>query len=551
MRREEQRRGQNSGAMAIEGLKSSNKFVFIWALIKLHIVLLIGCVSGSSVSVKPQLSGCPIKATTSYLTRQAAVINRVFANPYHISAVPSWESVAKEKNNKPKLVSSVQPWNSAPVTPTRSRRTSTVFPHYSDDPPFSSSVASSHKRQKRHFMVISLSHHHVPVEIREKLAHPESVWANASSVLTSAPVIDEAAFLSTCNRFEIYLSTRNPTSAASRVLHYLSNYTANAIAPTYLHQYMSVLLDRDAALHVFNVACGLDSLVVGENQILDQVKRVYNRLPQFSTATPHLSQLLSHAISTGKRVRCHTAISKGGVSISSAATDFTSLTLTNTTLRKSSVAIIGAGKMSKLLLQHLKNHRVKTVTVVNRSPASVEMLRSQFPSLKIVYEPLSSLSHILRTADIVYACTSSNQYVITPQNIPSRRKPLYLIDISVPRNIDPACASNETSSPIHIFNVDHLKSIIAANTNSRKKEIVAAKNIIQQSLDDYFATTASAATAENLKQLSQDVSNKLVQEIGTNYTAAVQKHLTKIPAAVLRLLKTSSGRIMSQVATRV
>ena len=547
-----QRIAQNSAAMAIAELKSSNKLVFIWALIKLHVILLIGCVSGSSVSVKPQFSGCPIKATTSYLTRQAAVINRVFANPYHISAVSNWESLAKEKKNKSKSITTVQPWNSDPLPPTRSRRTSAVFPHYSDDPPFSSSVASSQKRQKHRFMVISLSHHHVPVEIREKLSHPEVVWVNASATLTSVPVIEEAAFLSTCNRFEVYLSTRDPVAAASHVLHYLANYTANTIAPSQLHQYMSILLDRDAALHVFNVACGLDSLVVGENQILDQVKRVYNRLPDFANVTPHLSQLLSHAIATGKRVRCHTAISKGGVSISSAATDFTSLTLTNTTIRKSSIAIIGAGKMSKLLLQHLKNHRVKSVTVVNRSPASVETLRSQFPSLKLIYEPLSSLSHVLRTADIVYACTSSSRYVITPQDIPSRRKPLYLIDISVPRNIDPACASNTTSSsPVHIYNVDHLKSIIAANTNSRKREIVAAKNIIQQSLDDYFAAATSAATTENLKQLSRDVTNKLAQEIGANYTTVVHKHLTKIPAAVLRLLKTSSGRIMSQLATRV
>eukprot|EP00602_Paraphysomonas_sp_CaronLab_P001456 CAMPEP_0185030004 /NCGR_PEP_ID=MMETSP1103-20130426/16721_1 /TAXON_ID=36769 /ORGANISM="Paraphysomonas bandaiensis, Strain Caron Lab Isolate" /LENGTH=478 /DNA_ID=CAMNT_0027564963 /DNA_START=305 /DNA_END=1741 /DNA_ORIENTATION=- len=359
------------------------------------------------------------------------------------------------------------------------------------------------KKRKEHIgdvdiVVLGLSHHTAPVHVREKLAIPEDGWNDASRELCSFESIDEAAILSTCNRFEIYMTGRNEYEAMRDAIFYLQQRTNGTLDEETLRRSLFVLSGEDAIWHLMKVTAGLDSIVVGEQQILTQVKRAYTKATEPSgSAREILKGMIGGCLAAGRRVRAETGISRGAVSISSAAVEHTTKKLAHDKgcaskpMKDANVVVIGAGKMARLLLINLSGQGITDVTVVNRSPESVEKLRVEAPKLNLHYVPMEGMWDAIASADVVYPCTSSPSTLVNPEDlsrvIDSRKreshKPLRFFDISVPRNVHPDCGSVEG---VECYNVDDLKKVMARNTLKRQRDMAEVETILQEEMGKYL-----------------------------------------------------------------
>jgi hypothetical protein len=268
-------------------------------------------------------------------------------------------------------------------------------------------------------IVLGLSHHNVKVDVRERLAIPEHNWNDAATQLCEYDSIAEAAVLSTCNRFELYLAGKNQYECMRDAIDYLQKRAGGALDLTTLRRSLFLLSGEDAIWHLLRVSAGLDSLIVGEGQILAQVKRAYERGVE---ATGHagrvVARMLNTAVSAGKRVRTETEISKGAVSVSSAAAEFTVDRLHKDCgikeLTAARVTIIGAGKMARLLLTHLNALGVTAVTVVNLTLESIAELAAEYPDMTITGRLMEDLYPTVAASDVVYTCTGSQVAVVEP-----------------------------------------------------------------------------------------------------------------------------------------
>jgi glutamyl-tRNA reductase len=376
---------------------------------------------------------------------------------------------------------------------------------------------------------------------------PEADWNNASALFCGYESISEAAVLSTCNRFEVYMSGPNRYACIRDGMRIFEQRAGPDINLQTLRSSVFVLSGDDALWHLFNVAAGLDSIVLGEGQILAQVKKAYEHgvEPGSGRAGKVVSRMLNSAITAGKRVRTETGIAKGAVSISSAAAEFTSGVLRGElpdlvqadcgpsaegdatsapplTMDKARITILGAGKMSRLLLIHLESHGIRNVTIVNRSPERMQELQAEFPNLSIELRPMEQLYDTLRESDIVYPSTAAPNYLIEPDALKAalatRTRPhkIQIVDISVPRNVHPDCAS---VPGVALYNVDHLKLVVDRNSARRQEEIAKAEGILKEEMDKYRqwqqslnAVPTIAKLHERGEALRQEEVQKLVNK---------------------------------------
>jgi len=262
--------------------------------------------------------------------------------------------------------------------------------------------------------VVGLSIHHADVEVREKLAIAEADWNAASNEICESGVVPEAAVLSTCNRFEVYYAASDPRAAMAHISKYLSK--RSGIPVSELRRNLFMLSGEDAVWHVMRVSGGLDSLIVGEGQILSQVRHCYlHSIEEDGCGGKVLSRLLNNALAAGKRVRSETAISKGSVSISSAAVELTEMLSQQDLMMPFSearLAVVGAGKMTRLLVTHLASRGLKKITIVNRSLGRPKELQEQFPDIDIEITLMDDLWDVVAKSDIVYTATSSVDAVV-------------------------------------------------------------------------------------------------------------------------------------------
>ena len=297
--------------------------------------------------------------------------------------------------------------------------------------------------------VIGLSIHHASVEVREKLAIKEDDWNAASAEICSSGVVSEAAVLSTCNRFEVYYAAPSPREAVARVTEYLAKRADMKVSD--LRKNVFMLSGDDAVWHLMRVSGGLDSLVVGEGQILSQVKHCHSHsIEDDGSGGKVLSRMLNTAVAAGKRVRSETAISKGSVSISSAAAELSEFMCNqdlNLPFSEARLAVIGAGKMTRLLITHLASRGLEKITIVNRSMQRPQELAEQFPDVDIEIKLLDDLWNVVGRSDIVYTAAFSDGYIIDAEMLRENGlaggRPLMMVDIGVPRNVGPDC--NEVS----------------------------------------------------------------------------------------------------------
>ncbi|KAG2491933.1 hypothetical protein HYH03_009666 [Edaphochlamys debaryana] len=357
--------------------------------------------------------------------------------------------------------------------------------------------------KKSSIIAIGLTIHNAPVELREKLAVPEAEWPRAIEELCQFPHIEEAAVLSTCNRMELYVVGLSWHRGVREVEEWLSR--TSGVPLEELRPYLFLLRDRDATHHLMRVSGGLDSLVMGEGQILAQVRQVYKvgqNAPGFGR---HLNGLFKQAITAGKRVRAETSISTGSVSVSSAAVELAQLKLPTHNWTDAKVCIIGAGKMSTLLVKHLQSKGCKEVTVLNRSLPRAQALAEEFPEVKFNIHLMPDLMACVEAADVVFAASGSEELLILKDDVVKMSTPSEVVgskrrfvDISVPRNIAPAI--NELDNAI-VYNVDDLKEVVAANKEGRAQAAAEAEVLIKEEQRAFEAWRDSLETVPTIKAL--------------------------------------------------
>jgi glutamyl-tRNA reductase len=357
--------------------------------------------------------------------------------------------------------------------------------------------------------VVGLSHKTAPVEVREKLSIQEAMMENAMQQLCSYPHIEEVAILSTCNRMEIYVVARETEQGIREVCQFLADHSQ--IPLHQLRQHLFMLLHQDAVMHLMRVAAGLDSLVLGEGQILAQVKNTHKLGQQYKGIGRLLNRLFKQAITAGKRVRTETSIGTGAVSISSAAVELAQMKVQN--LAAYRVAIIGAGKMSRLLVQHLLSKGAVSISIVNRSQARSQELASQFADAKLELHQLSDMMQVIATSDLVFTSTASTEPLIDRAKLETTVEPnrsLMLFDISVPRNV--SADVNELEN-VQAFNVDDLKAVVAQNQESRRRMAMEAEALLDEEVEAFEVWWRSLDTVTTISCLQKKIETIREQEL--------------------------------------
>jgi glutamyl-tRNA reductase len=325
-----------------------------------------------------------------------------------------------------------------------------------------------------HVLLLGVSHRSAPVELRERLDFAARGLDQALAVLAAQPAAVEAVVLSTCNRAEIYVACEEVAPARTEVLQFLENY--HGLASAALAPHVVEHIDADAARHLFRVAAGLDSLVMGEPQILGQVKDAYAAAAEGRTTGPVMNKLFPASFTVGKRVRTETALAEGAVSVSFAATALARKIFGD--LAGRTVLVVGAGEMGKLTAQHLRAQGVRRILICSRTLAHARALADSIDGEPL---PWHEMPAVLGEADIVISATGASLPVLTRAQIEAvirvrRNRPLFIIDIAVPRDVDPAVGDLDA---VFLYNIDDLQAIVEENLTRRAAEVGRAEAIVE------------------------------------------------------------------------
>jgi len=335
-------------------------------------------------------------------------------------------------------------------------------------------------------IVVGLSHKTATVEIREKVAFSPNLIEKPLHTLVSLDDIVEGVIVSTCNRVEIYATTRDIAGGISRIKRFLADHHRISLESLEPHLYS---YHSEAAIrHVFRVASSLDSMVVGEPQILGQIKTSYGYAAEYKTSGIILNRFLHKAFSVAKRVRTETRIASSAVSVAFAAVELAKKILGD--LSDKTVMLVGAGEMCELAAKHFINSGARGVMVTNRTFERAERLAEDFKGEAVRFEEL--FEHIHR-ADIVLSSTGAPHVIIGPKDVEEvvrrrRFKPMFFIDIAVPRDIDPSVNDVENA---YLFTVDDLQEIVQANLAQRNLEAEKAEEIIEQEIGQFYKWLSS------------------------------------------------------------
>eukprot|EP00467_Chlorarachnion_reptans_P022932 CAMPEP_0114510088 /NCGR_PEP_ID=MMETSP0109-20121206/13586_1 /TAXON_ID=29199 /ORGANISM="Chlorarachnion reptans, Strain CCCM449" /LENGTH=569 /DNA_ID=CAMNT_0001689343 /DNA_START=110 /DNA_END=1819 /DNA_ORIENTATION=+ len=353
--------------------------------------------------------------------------------------------------------------------------------------------------------VVGLSHNTADVSVREKLAIPEAEWKAQAARLNEMPGIDEAGILSTCNRFEVYYVSHDTDNANEQLLRFLeskSGLSSNDLMPNlFFHD------GYEAIKHLLSVSSGLDSLVVGEGQILSQVKNcAAHGQDQEGSFGKVLGKLFNIAVATGKRVRTETGISKGAVSVSSAAAQLSEMKVEGDLgikFEDARIAIVGAGEMTRLLVTHLASTRAKQpLHIINRGRERMEKLNDMFPDVDMSLHTLDEMWDQIKEADIVFTSTFSKDPLLDKANLEAnpRDKKLMLVDISVPVNVGYDAKDVEGVTAYH---VDDLKEVVEKNKEKRMAAVREAEVMIENEIKEFEGWKQSLRCIPAIKMLRE------------------------------------------------
>ncbi len=332
-----------------------------------------------------------------------------------------------------------------------------------------------------HIGVLGLNHRTAPVELREQLAVQPGELPEVLSAVRRELKIPECVVLSTCNRVELYTLLPDLDGHAGRLKSFLSRF--HGLAPEFLGDRFYWYLQPDSVRHLFRVAAGLDSMVVGESEILGQVREAYSKAVECGSVGAVFHRLFQTAIRTGKEVRAKTRIGQGAISISSVAVELARRIFRD--LKAKTVLTLGAGQMGQQTVQCLKGYGVTSILVANRSLEAAAPL-AQAVGGKAVR--LDRIDQDLTRADIVICSTAAQGYLLSQPQIRRvmtlrRQRPLFFIDISVPRNLDPRIGALEN---VYLYDIDDLEGIASANRRMRENEVAVCTAMVEERLEEFM-----------------------------------------------------------------
>jgi len=344
---------------------------------------------------------------------------------------------------------------------------------------------------------LGVNHKTAPVEVREKFAFKGEAVESALLKLNSLAGIDECMILSTCNRVEIYFTTRLSTPF-KEVYDFLVEEKGASIEE--INRFFYRKEGRDAVRHGFYVASSLDSMIVGEPQIVGQFKDAFQTAKELGTVGAVLNRFCETALKVSKRVRTETGISRNAVSVSFAAVELARKIFGSLSGKR--VAIVGAGEMAELAVKHLVSNGASEVFVVNRTLDRAKRLAEEFGGKAF---PLTELERVLELSDIVISSTGAPGYILKPENvIPALEKrkhsPMFLIDIAVPRDIDPSL--NEVDG-LYVYDIDDLQQVVEANIKERLREAEVAKEIIEGYVERFIRWLRELEVAPLIAELKE------------------------------------------------
>jgi len=357
-------------------------------------------------------------------------------------------------------------------------------------------------------LLLGLSHKTAPVEVRERFAVAEAATAERLTALAERPGVSEALILSTCNRVELVVRSEAGSDPTEEILAFLGSehhQLVDEVKP-YFYRYV----DHDAIRHLFRVASSLDSMVLGEPQILGQLKDAYSSAKQAGTIRGELDFVLNHAFRVARRVRNETGIGQMAVSVSYVAVELARKIFGDLTSR--SILIIGAGKMSELAAKHLRRAGGGKVYVTNRThERAVEMARV-FDGEAVEF---SRLLEWLTRVDIVITSTGAQNFILTKEDAEGmiaarRQRPIFLVDIAVPRDIDPTI---NTIDNIFVYDIDDLQHVADANLEQRKGEAERAEKIVEEELDKLMHRLKTHQVAPTIVSLQSELERLRQSEV--------------------------------------
>ena len=349
-----------------------------------------------------------------------------------------------------------------------------------------------------HLFLLGVSHRTAPVDLRERLDFSSRDVGAAVEALATRLSAPETVVLSTCNRSEIYVASEEPDRARQDVISFLSEY--HQLPEDVFLPHVFTWRDHDAARHLFRVAAGLDSIVVGEPQILGQVKEAFQASSERHCSGPLLNKTFEWAFNVGKRVRTETALGEGAVSIAYAALSPARKIFGRLQGRR--VLVIGAGEISTLTAQHLRNQGVAEIVITSRTTAHAEALAQAVAGRAI---PWKEMPNALSQADIVITATGAQRPIITRAAVEAatgrkRSGPLFIVDLAVPRDVEASVGDIEQ---VFLYNVDDLQGIVQENLSRRTAEIDRAEHIVTEELGRFIAWQRSRAAVPTIRALRE------------------------------------------------
>lgn len=333
---------------------------------------------------------------------------------------------------------------------------------------------------ERELLALGVNHRRAPVEVRERLAFDDGRIEEALKQLLRLPRIEEGAIISTCNRVEVLATSTDADAAIEDLVDFLAS--SERIRRDELTNHLSVFRGREAVRHIFRLASSLDSMVVGEPQILGQLKDSYTAAAMAGSAGTILHRCFHKSFKVAKRVRTETGVASRAVSVSAAAVELTGKIFDH--LDDKQALLIGAGTMGELAARHLLARGIHGLIVTNRTIERAEELAAELRGTPV---PFDDLEEVLWRADVVIGSTAAEGYVLTPATVQAalqRRKyrPMFLVDMSVPRNFDPAI--NDLDN-VYLYDIDDLSGVAEINRDERGREAIKAEAIVDEEVDSF------------------------------------------------------------------
>ncbi|MEM7611841.1 MAG: glutamyl-tRNA reductase [Pseudomonadota bacterium] len=389
--------------------------------------------------------------------------------------------------------------------------------------------------------IIGINHNTAPVEVREQIVIAESALPQTLRDIRELPGITETIVLSTCNRTEIYWAGNEEPAELIADLLEKSEHTGSGFRNSLFSR-----SDKHAAEHLFRVACGLDSMVLGETQITGQLKNAYRLAQQNGAVGAHLGRVFEQAFSIAKKVRTDTNIGASPVSVAYAAVRLARQLFAG--FENHSALLVGAGETIELVARHLRTHGIRKIYIANRSESRAQKLANEFDGFAM---PLTRLPQALPDADILISSTGSPDPVITHEMMAAainsrRRKPLFAVDIAVPRDIESACGK---LSDVYLYTIDDLNNVITDGQETRRQASLEADKIIRTELENFHKAERQRIATPTILSVRESVMRVRDEALEAGIRRVAAGH--PVEDVMKQMVHTLTQRILHQPTERL